>query len=248
LWPGSGSATASRSSPPSLPRGERVARFEEHLHVIERLWGGDPVHFAGRFVRLDGQQIALRPLQSGSGGRPPIWIGANADAGVMRAARLGDAWLMNPHGALPSLHRQLGLYLEARKQAGKPPPQRLPLAKELFVAEDRATALRLATPYLEAKYRTYSSWGQAETLPADDAWPEDFTELMRDRFIIGDPDDVVAALRTYRDELGVTDFSLRLCWPGMPQAGVLAAIDLLRRHVLPNVGLRAHPPDAGGLR
>ncbi|HVC31618.1 MAG TPA: LLM class flavin-dependent oxidoreductase [Steroidobacteraceae bacterium] len=225
-----------------VPRGERVARFEEHLKVIERLWSGEPIHVTGRFVCLDGQQIGLRPLQRP---RPPIWIGANADAGVLRAARLGDAWLMNPHGALPALRRQLRLYLQARQELGRPPPERLPLAKELFVAEDRAIALRRATPYLEAKYRTYSAWGQAKTLPVDDAWPEDFTALMRDRFIIGDPDDVVTALRTYRDQLGVTDFSLRHCWPGMPQAEVLAAIDLLGRHVLPRVGLRAQ---GSGLR
>lgn len=215
-----------------VPRGERVARFEEYLEVIERLWTGEPVSYGGRFIRLEGQQIALRPLQRP---RPPIWIGANADAGVRRAARLGDAWLMNPHGALPALRRQLDLYLETRRELDRLAPERLPLAKELFVAEDRAEALRRATPYLAEKYRTYAAWGQAGTLPADDAWPEEFHELMRDRFIIGDPDDVVAALRTYRDQLQVTDFDLRVCWPGMPQRDVLTAIDLLGGHVLPRV-------------
>lgn len=218
-----------------VPRGERVARFEEHLSVVEQLWTGEPVSFHGRFVRLDGQQIALRPVQTATRRRPPIWLGANADAGVRRAARLGDAWLMNPHGALPALRRQLSLYLDTRRELGRPPPERLPLSKELFVAEERALALRRAAPYLEEKYRTYMAWGQAGTLPADDAWSEDFTTLMRDRFIIGDPDDVVAALTTYREELGVTDFCFRVCWPGMPQADVLTAIDLLGRHVIPRL-------------
>jgi alkanesulfonate monooxygenase SsuD/methylene tetrahydromethanopterin reductase-like flavin-dependent oxidoreductase (luciferase family) len=216
-----------------VPRGERVARFEEYLQVIEQLWTGEPVNFKGRFVQLEGQQIALRPLQTPDRRRPPIWLGANADPGVLRAARLGDSWLMNPHGALPALRRQLDRYLDERKTLGLPPPERLPLAKELFVAEERGLALRRAEPYLEEKYRTYTSWGQAGTLPADDSWSEDFTALMQDRFIIGDAGDVVEALRRYRDELGVTDFSLRLCWPGMPQADVLTAIELLGRQVIP---------------
>ncbi|MGI8549496.1 MAG: LLM class flavin-dependent oxidoreductase [Dehalococcoidia bacterium] len=215
-----------------VPLGERVARFEEYLQVIELLWSGEPVHFQGRFVRLDGQQIALRPLQRP---RPPIWIGADADAGVRRAARLGDAWLMNPHSALPALRRQLDLYLQTRRSLGRPDPERVPLAKELFVAEDRATALRRAQPYLAEKYRTYTAWGQAKALPEDDSWSEEFTALMQDRFVIGDPDDVSAALTNYRDQFGVTDFDLRLCWPGMPQPNVLAAIDLLGRHVIPRL-------------
>lgn len=218
-----------------VPNGERVARFEEYLHVIKQLWTGKPVHFQGRFVQLDGQQIALRPLQSAAGSHPPIWIGANADAGVRRAARLADAWLMNPHGALPAMRRQLEMYLSARAEAGRPPPERIPLSKELYVAEDADLALRQAKPYLEEKYRTYTAWGQAETLPQDDAWSDEFSELMRDRFIIGGPSDVLATLRNLRQELGVTDFMFRLCWPGMQQKDVLTAIDLLGRHVIPQM-------------
>jgi len=218
-----------------VARGERVARFEEYLAVIQQLWTGEPVSFHGRFVHLDGQQIALQPLKSPGRSRPPIWLGANADAGVKRAARLGDAWLMNPHGALPALKRQLQLYLDTRAELGRPAPDRIPLAKELFVAEDSALAFKRAAPFVQEKYRTYASWGQASTLPDDDSWSEDFTALMRDRFVIGDPDEVVQTLTSYRDEMGVTDLSLRLCWPGMPQSDVLSAIELLGKHVVPRL-------------
>jgi alkanesulfonate monooxygenase SsuD/methylene tetrahydromethanopterin reductase-like flavin-dependent oxidoreductase (luciferase family) len=218
-----------------VPRGERVARFEEYLEVIKLLWTGEPAHFDGRFVQLGGQQIALRPLQSRNGGRPPIWLGANADAGVRRAARLADAWLMNPHGALPAMRRQLELYLRARAQAGQPPPSRIPISKELYVSEDRELALRQAGPYIAEKYRTYTAWGQAETLPQDDAWSEEFSELMRDRFIIGGPAEVLQTLQDLQRELSVTDFMFRICWPGMPQKDVLNAIELLGKHVIPQM-------------
>jgi alkanesulfonate monooxygenase SsuD/methylene tetrahydromethanopterin reductase-like flavin-dependent oxidoreductase (luciferase family) len=218
-----------------VPRGERVARFEEYLQVIKLLWSGEPVHFEGRFVRLEGQQIALPPLHAKEGRCPPIWLGANADPGVRRAARLADAWMMNPHGAVPAMKRQLELYLAARSDYGKPPPERIPLSKELYVAEDGELALRQAKPYLAEKYRTYTAWGQAETLPDDDAWSDEFSELMRDRFVIGGPDDVLATLLDLRQQLGVTDFIFRICWPGMPQKDVLTAIELLGRNVIPKM-------------
>ena len=31
---------------------------------------------------------------------PPIWIGANADVAIRRAARLGDCWYINPPSTL----------------------------------------------------------------------------------------------------------------------------------------------------
>jgi alkanesulfonate monooxygenase SsuD/methylene tetrahydromethanopterin reductase-like flavin-dependent oxidoreductase (luciferase family) len=55
---------------------------------VERLWSGEPVshhskHFTLRDVRISMPR-AQRP-------RPPIWLAANTDPGVLRAARLGDA-------------------------------------------------------------------------------------------------------------------------------------------------------------
>jgi alkanesulfonate monooxygenase SsuD/methylene tetrahydromethanopterin reductase-like flavin-dependent oxidoreductase (luciferase family) len=72
---------------------QRVGRFEEALQVVERLWSGEPVRHEGTHFALRDVRISMPPLQRP---RPPIWLAANTDAGVRRAARLGDAWLMNP--------------------------------------------------------------------------------------------------------------------------------------------------------
>src|SRR5207244_7996780 len=77
---------------------ERVGRLVEGLEVIERLWNGEPVTYHGTHFRLREVRISMRPLQQP---RPPVWLAANADAGVRRAARLGDTWLMNAHATLP---------------------------------------------------------------------------------------------------------------------------------------------------
>ncbi len=66
---------------------ERVQRFEENLEAIKRLWTEDAVDMAGSHFTLRGAAAPTRPLQKP---HPPIWIGANADPAIRRAARLGE--------------------------------------------------------------------------------------------------------------------------------------------------------------
>jgi alkanesulfonate monooxygenase SsuD/methylene tetrahydromethanopterin reductase-like flavin-dependent oxidoreductase (luciferase family) len=209
---------------------ERVPRFLESLALIRRLWAEDEVTHHGRFYRLTRARLVMKPVQRP---HPPVWFAANNDAAVERAARLADAWVINPHARLDVLERQVALYRDALRSAGKPFPAELPIIKELYVAADRRTAIQECRPFLEAKYRAYAGWGQDKALPAGDSFDHAFDELCRDRFIIGDPDDCVRELRRYTDTLGVGCFVFRVQWPGMEQANVLRTIRLLAERVLP---------------
>lgn len=210
---------------------ERVGRLVEGLDILERLWNGEPVTYSGTHFRLRDVRISMRPLQRP---RPPIWLAANGDAGVRRAARLGDAWLMNPHTTIETLARQLALFRTARQTLGRPPAADVPLIKECYVAPETATAFAEATAFLDAKYRAYRSWEQDKALPADERWSPSFEELARDRFVIGDPPRVTDEIARYRERLGVTTMIFRLQWPGMDQAKVLRSIRLLGEKVLPH--------------
>src|SRR5215470_3833070 len=125
---------------------ERVGRLVEGLELIERLWSGEPVRHEGRHFRAHDVRLSMTPLQRP---RPPIWVAANTDAGVKRAARLGDAWLMNPHTTLPTLERQLAIFHETRARAGRPPAREIPLIKECYVADEAAVARTEARSVLE---------------------------------------------------------------------------------------------------
>src|SRR5215467_9837373 len=210
----------------------RVGRLEEGLQVLERLWSGEPVSYQGKHFQLRDVRISLRPLQQP---RPPIWLAANADVGVKRAARLGDAWLMNPHTTLPTLERQVALFHETRRALGKPPAAEFPLIKECYVAPDAAAAAREARPYLEAKYEAYRHWEQDKALPAGESFAPDFDALARDRFLLGDPARVREEIARYRDTLGVTTIIVRVQWPGMDQARVLRTIRHLGEDVFPRL-------------
>ena len=164
---------------------------------------------------------------------PPIWFAANNDRAVGRAARMADAWVINPHAKLAVLERQMGVYRQALVAAGRGFPAELPIIKELYVAPDRRTALAECRPFLEAKYKAYASWGQDKALPEGDSFDLDFEELVADRFIIGDPDDAVREIKRYVGALDVNCFIFRVQWPGMEQAKVLRTIELLATRVFP---------------
>jgi len=209
---------------------ERVGRFVEGLEVIKRLWADDEVTHHGRFFHLTRARMMLRPVQPP---HPPLSFAANNDAAVARAARMADAWVINPHAKLAVLERQMGVYRDALREAGRPFPTELPIIKELYLAGDRRTARTEGRPFLEAKYKAYASWGQDKALPEGDSFAHEFEDLVADRFIVGDPDDAVREITRYAERLGVNSFIFRVQWPGMEPARVLRTIALLAERVLP---------------
>jgi alkanesulfonate monooxygenase SsuD/methylene tetrahydromethanopterin reductase-like flavin-dependent oxidoreductase (luciferase family) len=215
-----------------LGPGERVSKLRAHLDVIEKLWAGEPVDFESPYCRLRGATMALRPVQQP---RLPIWVAANNDRAVERAAEIGDTWVINPHATLATIVRQMELYRAALGRAGKPFPDELPMMREICVAESREAALRLARPSLEQKYRAYVAWGQQRALPSDDDMTQAFDELLRDRFIIGDPAECADEVQRCVSEVGANTMIFRVTWPGMPQEGVLRGLRLLAEQVRPRV-------------
>jgi alkanesulfonate monooxygenase SsuD/methylene tetrahydromethanopterin reductase-like flavin-dependent oxidoreductase (luciferase family) len=155
-----------------------------HLEVVQKLWAGEPVDFDSPYCRLHQATMALRPVQPPG---PPIWVAADNDRAVERAAEIGDTWIINPHATLTTIERQMGLYRAALARQGKHFPAELPMMREICVADTRAAALTLARPSLERKYQAYVAWGQHKVLPGDDDMTQAFDELTRDRFILGDP-------------------------------------------------------------
>ena len=212
-----------------VPRDQRLRRFVDNLDIVKRLLGGEAVTAATDRYILREAKLTLLPAR-----RPPVWIGANSDAAVRRAARLGDAWVLNPHAKLDTLERQMReVYLPAR--GGLRPPE-LPMRREVYVARDRATAIREAGPWLFPKYQTYVAWGQAT--PQDDPLAGEFDELLRDRFILGSPAECLDELARYEERLGVTELIVRVQWPGMPQAQSLRAIEAIGRDLIGRAAAR----------
>ena len=217
-------------------RNDRVARMRESLEVMKLLWTEEEVEFHGKFYQVPRIKPATRPVQKP---HPPIWVAANNDAAIRRAARWGYPWIINPHATVPMVARQFQTYLDTVKQTGQSPPSVLPMMRELYVAGDRETAYLESQPYLEAKYAAYASWGQDKALPGNESFSVPFQDLARDRFLLGSPDDVAQEMLRYQDELGVNYLIFRMQWPGMPQEQALRQIELMGKEVLPRVNAAA---------
>jgi alkanesulfonate monooxygenase SsuD/methylene tetrahydromethanopterin reductase-like flavin-dependent oxidoreductase (luciferase family) len=212
---------------------ERVKRFEENLDAIKRLWTEDVVDMVGSHFTLDGASIATRPVQKP---HPPIWIGANADPAIRRAARLGDCWYVNPHNRIDTIVRQVEVYRRALDEYGKPFPGEFPARREVFVARSREEAVRRCAPFLSAKYRAYQQWGQNQAMPQED---NDlglaFDDLIRDRFLLGSPDEVAEQMLRLHRATGINHLIMSVQWPGMPQSLALEELHVLAEEVFPKV-------------
>lgn len=216
----------------AVPKGKRVSRFEEYLTLIERLWTEDKVSHESETCILKDVHMNIRPVQKP---RPPIWLAANNDRAIERAARMSDCWFVNPHSQLETIRRHMGIYNDALRAAGKPAPAELPVVKEVFCAKDRKTAMELAGPYLFGKYQNYAKWGQDKVMPANESFDQEFEDLVKGRFILGSPEECYEELRPYWQEFGMNHLIVRTHWVGMPGQLSLDSMEMMSRELFPEL-------------
>lgn len=215
-----------------VQKGERAHRLETNLRVIRDLLDGETVDLDEPWCRLEGVTMVNLPVQS----HVPIWLGANGDLGVARAARIADTWIINPQASMDTVARQMEVFRATRKELGLPPdPLELPALKEVFCAETREEAFDIVGPHLEAKYRSYLDSGQLDQLPEGEELGGSLERLAHRRFIIGSPDDCVAEMREWQEVVGVDHFVLRTEWETMPHEVARRSVELLTSEVLPRL-------------
>jgi alkanesulfonate monooxygenase SsuD/methylene tetrahydromethanopterin reductase-like flavin-dependent oxidoreductase (luciferase family) len=215
----------------NLTKTRRFHCFIEGVEIIKRLWTEDHVTFKGNEFHLKDVTIDPKPLQKP---RPPIWLAANADAAVIRAAKISDGWMIGPHSAIDELERQVKLCRNTWAATGKPGNPDIPIIRETFVAKSRSEALAKARPCLEQLYRAiYIKWKQNEAMsdPSELSWA--FDRLAQGRFILGSPEECVDQIREYETRLGATYMLPRFDWtPGLPQEEVLLSMRLFGDKVI----------------
>jgi len=217
-----------------LTKRQRLRRLAEGVEIIKRLWTEDHVGFQGREFHLRDVTLDPKPLQKP---RPPIWIAANSDPAVERAARIGDGWLIGPHSAIEELERQVETCRSAWVSAGKPGHPALPIIREAFVAQTRREAIEKARPCLERLYsHIYVKWKQNEAMTNPEELHWGFDRLAKNRFILGTPEECIDQIREYESRLGISIMLVRFDWtPGLGQEEILAAMRLFGEKVISRV-------------
>jgi alkanesulfonate monooxygenase SsuD/methylene tetrahydromethanopterin reductase-like flavin-dependent oxidoreductase (luciferase family) len=200
-----------------IPLAERAPRFNEAIPLMRRLWTEDRVTHKGRFYRVTDARIGAKPARPGG---PPVYIAAQADVSVRRAARIGDAWLIVNSSGLAKIAPLMRTYHAALDEYGRTAIE-YPISVECYVGARHATAHEECRGPLEYKYNAYAAWG------LEDRSASSFEDFARDRFIIGDKVSVKEEIARYRELLGVDHFIMRVQWPGLPQEQALASIKRL---------------------
>jgi alkanesulfonate monooxygenase SsuD/methylene tetrahydromethanopterin reductase-like flavin-dependent oxidoreductase (luciferase family) len=209
-------------------RGERM---DELVTLVRMLLTEEVVNFEGAHFTVRNATMVARCQQSPM---PPLWLGASAGPAIRRAARLGDTWAMSAHTPLDELITQQAGYHAELARLGKPRPAEQPLARLVYVAKDRQSALREAEPALAQWYRQRGEWGWSLTSGQSD---QSLSDIIRaGRWIIGDPDDCIEQISMYRQELGADHLIFAMPWPAAEQRKRLETIDLIGERVLPAFG------------
>ena len=107
-----------------VPRNRRVSRYLECLDVMRQLWTQDEVTHHGEHFHLEGARMTIRPVQQP---HPPIWVAANGDAAIKRAARRGYTWYVNPHATHTPSSGRLSFTMKRRRPPAPTPPATCPL-------------------------------------------------------------------------------------------------------------------------
>ena len=156
-----------------IPKSERLSRFREVLQTMKLLWGEERVTHQGQHFQMTDVPPVGAPLQKPY---PRIYVAANQDRGVRRAARLSDGWLVSSRSTLPTIRRQVELYREAAEAAGKQPY--VSAWREMFVAETREEAIRIARPHVEWLYQDRAASGHSQELPEADRIDVGFEQVL----------------------------------------------------------------------
>ncbi len=208
----------------------RGARFEEGLTLMKALWTQDTVTFTGRYYRVENGRIEPKPL---SKPHPPVWIGGWGDLTLKRAATLAETWIPGPTADFARLLDGKRQFLAHRAAAGLTASiTEWPLTREVIIADTDRQARELAERHIMVSYRHEYAGGWRHPF-IDASIAQDLDRLMKDRFLIGGPDQVIAGIKRFVEVYGMTHLICRLFFPGMPHVHIMRELELLASEVMP---------------
>ena len=183
---------------------ERIARLEEGIAILRKLFNEEKASHKGRFYEFEGVTIQPRPVQ-----KPvPIWIASNptgltwkdgasapspaVERGLRRVARFADGWMTNkvtPAEFKSQWNRILAMAKEEGRDPGKISSS---LYHNITINEDRQAALNESKAFLDKYYTANFSM----------KFVEGFTTA-------GSPEQCIDELKAYFDA-GLEHITLRM--------------------------------------
>jgi alkanesulfonate monooxygenase SsuD/methylene tetrahydromethanopterin reductase-like flavin-dependent oxidoreductase (luciferase family) len=214
-----------------LPFHERGRLMSECLEIVQLAWEEEQFSYHGKFFQIDDVAVTPRPFQQP---RPPIWIGANSDAGMRRAARLADGWIVGFADRLPKLIPRLAIYRDEAARHNR--SATVCLMRMVGIAQTREEVEQQWLPAVLQTLRSYArvdapaerNDATAGKLRGAQSGAMGIGELGTDLFVAGSPDDCIAAVRRCIDDTGCDHLMASFAGPDSA-----AAMELFGREVIP---------------
>lgn len=222
---------------------ERDGRFAEAYEVLKLAWADKPLTFQGEFYQYDEVNVTPKPLQ---GTNIPLWMAANSDESIARAAEYRlPVFLASMTAAPEQLTSRSETYRRMRAEAADDDGAAkigmlLPIHVALSGEQARAEVEHSYMSYFEVVGAVASSGGRVSsdpsTIPPLARVFQDisFGRALDEMVAVGSPDEVIEKIRYYER---LYSFTQILCWftfgGRTPQAQVEASMRLFAEAVRP---------------
>jgi alkanesulfonate monooxygenase SsuD/methylene tetrahydromethanopterin reductase-like flavin-dependent oxidoreductase (luciferase family) len=121
-----------------IPPEEAEPRFEESVEVMTKAFvSRQRFSHRGKFWQFDDIVVEPPPAQQP---HPPFWVAAGSEASIRRAAQRGFNLILDQYASPDVLGQRIALYRAERLAHGLAGPVRIAVARQAYVANDRADA------------------------------------------------------------------------------------------------------------
>jgi alkanesulfonate monooxygenase SsuD/methylene tetrahydromethanopterin reductase-like flavin-dependent oxidoreductase (luciferase family) len=200
-----------------VTQAERVARFEECLTILTRLWTTESVTYDGKFTSISDAFLSPRPVQNP---RPRLWNGGRVSAMLERTARMCDGWTTSFNELdtdLPAKIAEYRSYPRGEDTLGA----EVIICREGFCAPTSQEARETLEEPLRHLYDAYTGWKRtsADASRYTQGWDD-----IAARSIIGSPTECADRIAHY-EAMGADGLILRIQPPGLSQTDTLRSIE-----------------------
>jgi alkanesulfonate monooxygenase SsuD/methylene tetrahydromethanopterin reductase-like flavin-dependent oxidoreductase (luciferase family) len=122
----------------NIPPEEAEPRFEESVEVMTKAFvSRERFSHRGKFWQFDDIVVEPPPAQQP---HPPFWVAAGSEASIRKAAQRGFHLILDQYASPDVLGHRISRYRAERMASGFDAPARIAVARQAYVANDRADA------------------------------------------------------------------------------------------------------------
>jgi alkanesulfonate monooxygenase SsuD/methylene tetrahydromethanopterin reductase-like flavin-dependent oxidoreductase (luciferase family) len=210
-----------------VPRAERLGRTLETIEILKLAWTGQRFSFDGKYFHFKDVRVLPTPA---SHPYPELLWGAGVPKAIRRAAKMGLSF------ACVGGRKEMGIYTEALKEAGRNPADfSLVNSRVVYIAATAQQAWKEVGDALMYQAQHYGKWlsAAAGTSDMSQVLIRPDPERLKRTSILGPPEEVRARITAIIESGPITDLITVAQLPGLDPAKARRSLERFGREVLP---------------